>query len=238
VQTFEIAYEADGERMVGFLAAPASGGTGPAVLVAHEGFGITDNARDRARRLAQLGYVAFALDYHGEGQRRPAEQAMARIDAWQADPTGIRARTQAALDVLCATAGVDSGRIAAIGFCFGGAAVLELARSGADLKAVVGFHPSLRTARGAESQNIVGHVLMLVGTDDPFAPLEHRLEFEREMTAAKANWRMILYGGVQHSFTDPNAGDIGMAGIAYDAAADHHSWRAMLDLFEDTIGRP
>lgn len=236
--TREIEYQADGARMVGLMATPDGGGSGPAVLVAHEGGGLTDHARGRARRLAQLGYVAFALDYFGGGKPLAMEQAQPKIRAWVADPAGIRARAGAALDLLLAEPGVDAERVAAIGFCFGGATSLELARTGADLKAVVGFHPGLNTTRQSESRNIKGKVLMLVGAEDPIVPPELRLEFERDMNSAGVDWRLVLYGGVAHSFTNPEIDALGYPGFAYAASADRRSWREMLALFEETIGVP
>ena len=165
-----VGYEADGAHLVGLMCAPEGGGSGPAVLVSHEGPGLTDHARDRARRLADLGYVAFALDYHGGGAPIPLDQAQPRLRAWVADPTGIRARAQAALDLLLAEPGVDPSRVAAIG-----------------------FHPGLNTTRQAESRNIKGEVLMLVGADDPIVPPDLRLAFEKDMTEAKVDWRLVLY---------------------------------------------
>lgn len=238
MQTRDIPYEADGERMVGCMAVPEGGGSGPAVLVAHEGPGLTEHCRDRARRLAQLGYVAFALDYHGGGQPLPLEQAQPRLRDWVADPTGIRARARAAFDILRAEPGVDRSRVAMIGFCFGGATALELARTGADLKAIVGFHPGLNTTRQAESGAIKGKVLMLVGADDPIVPPDLRLAFEKDMTAAKVDWRLVLYGGVGHSFTNPEVDAMNLAGFGYHGGADRRAWREMLDLFGETIGVP
>lgn len=237
-RTREIEYPADGEQMVGLMAVPEGGSLGPAVLVSHEGPGLTDHCRDRARRLADLGYVAFALDYHGAGAPIPLEDAQRRLRAWVADPAGIRARAQAGLDLLLAEPGVDPQRVAAIGFCFGGAASLELARTGADLKAVVGFHPGLNTTRQAESVNIKGKVLMLVGAADPIVPQDLRVAFERDMTEARVDWRINLYGGVGHSFTNPEVNAMNLPGFGYDAQADARSWRAMLDLFAETIGIP
>ncbi|HEY3949159.1 dienelactone hydrolase family protein [Phenylobacterium sp.] len=238
METRDIAYRADGEDLLGYLAVPAGGGRGPAVLVGHEGPGLTEHTKACTRRLAELGYVAFALDYHGGGAPIAMETAQARLRAWFADPAGIRIRAQAGLDVLIAQPDVDPGRVAAIGYCFGGATALELARTGADLKAVVGFHSGLKTGRPQDSANIKGKVLVLMGADDPLVPAEHRADFERDMTAAKVDWRMVVMGGVQHSFTNPDAAGLGIPGIAYDPAADRRSWRAMLDLFAETIGIP
>ena len=234
----DIAYSADGADMVGYLATPTGGGTGPAVLLAHEGPGLSDHAKVRARRLAALGYMVFALDYHGGGVPLPMTEARQRLGIWMADPTGIRARATAALEVLTDQAGVDVKRVAAIGYCFGGTTALELARSGAELAAVVGFHSGLGTARPQDAAAIRGKVLTLIGTADPLIPPEQRAAFEAEMTAAGVDWRMTLYGGVGHSFTNPDADAFNMPGIKYHALSDHRSWRAMLDLFGETIGVP
>ena len=124
-----------------------------------------------------------------------------------------------------------------IGYCFGGTMGLELARAGADIKAVVGFHPGLTLS--ADSSNITGSVLMCVGSDDPFTPADTRLAFEDEMRAAGVrDWTLEVYGGVGHSFTNIRAGLTGRPGLGYDAAADRRSWRSMLHLFDDTIGPP
>jgi dienelactone hydrolase len=144
----------------------------------------------------------------------------------------------AALRALCSQPDVDAGRGAAIGYCYGGAAALELARTGADLKAVVGFHSGLITARAHESINIKGKVLIYLGADDPFVPVQHRQSFEADMTAAGVDWRMILHGGVGHSFTNPDVDALGIEGMAYHASADRLSWSAMLELLPETLGRP
>jgi len=238
MQTKDIAYSADGADMVGYLATPSGGGSGPAVLLCHEGPGLADHAKIRARRLAALGYVVFALDYHGGGVPLPMTEARARLGVWLADPSGIRARATAALKVLTDQPGVDAGRVAAIGYCFGGTTALELARSGARLGCVVGFHSGLGTARPQDASRITGKVLACIGTADPLIPPEQRTAFEVEMTEAGVDWRMNLYGGVGHSFTNPEADAYNMPGIKYHGPSDHRSWRAMLDLFSETIGIP
>lgn len=233
-----IAYSADGADMIGTLALPDGGGTHPAVLVCHEGPGMSDHARDVAKRLAGLGYVAFAMDYHGGGVALPMAEVRGRIGQWMADPTGIRARAAAGLAILTGRPETDTSKVAAIGYCFGGTTSLELARSGADLKAVVGFHSGLATARPQDAVNIKGKVLALIGAADPLIPAEQRTAFEAEMSAAKVDWRINVYGGVGHSFTNPQADAYNMPGIAYDAATDKRSWTAMMDLFAETIGVP
>jgi len=232
----EIEYTADGQRMIGHLAVDdAVGGRRPAVLVAHEGPGLDEHAKLRAERLAALGYVAFALDYHGDGQPLPMDQVMARLGPLMGDPDRTRTLGRAGLDVLLAQAETDPDQVAAIGFCFGGTLALELARGGADLKAVVGFHSGLGTARPEDARNITGTILVCIGADDPIIPPEQRLAFEEEMRAAGVDWRMILFGGAVHSFTNERATGA-MAGVAYNRAADERSWRAMLDLFDEKFG--
>lgn len=206
------------------------------MLLAPEGPGLGDLCRGFARRLAELGYVAYAMDYHGGGQVLPMDQIMPRIMAFMAEPQGIRDIATAALKVLTDQPQTDSGRLAAIGYCFGGTTALELARSGADLKAVVGFHSGLGTARPGDAANIKAKVLVQIGADDPIIPPEQRAAFETEMTAGKVDWRMLLYGGAGHSFTNPEVGALGRPGFDYDEKTDQRSWRAMLDLFGEVFG--
>ena len=236
MRTSDIEYHVAGTRYVGMLALDESSGSKrPGVLVAHEGPGLTELAKSFARRLAEDGYVAFAMDYHGEGRPPERDVAMQRITAHLADPSAIRAIAAAALKVLTDQPQTDVTRLAAIGYCFGGTTVLELARSGADIKATVGFHSGLRTARPQDAVNIRGKVLVQIGADDPIIPPDQRLAFEKEMTDAKVDWRMILYGGAGHSFTNPDVGALGRQGFAYHKPTDQRSWRAMMDLFAETF---
>jgi dienelactone hydrolase len=238
VTTREIEYRADGTVMAGRLAVPGGTGQRPAVLIAHEGPGLDERQRQRAGQLAGLGYVAFALDYHGAGRwYSDHDEMLARLMELAAAPDRIRAIGGAGLDVLLAEPRVDASKVAAIGYCFGGAVVLELARGGAELQAVVGFHPSLTTTRPEDARNITGKVLVCVGADDPFVPVEQRLAFEAEMRAGGVNWQMNVYGGAEHSFTHPDADPArtGRPGIRYHQPAAERSWRAMLDLFAETL---
>jgi len=238
VTTRDISYEADGRTMIGFLALPDGTDRRPGVLVSHEGPGLDDHARSRAVRLAEeLGYVAFALDYHGGG--RPVEdraQMMSRIGELRGDPPRARAIGTAGLDVLCAEARTDHARLGAIGYCFGGTLSLELARGGADLKAVVGFHSGLSTVRPEDARNIVGKVLALIGADDPIVDNAERRAFEEEMRAGGVDWQLHVYGGAVHSFTNPRASGVDIPGIAYHEPTDRRSWQAMLDLFAEVFG--
>jgi len=237
VRIEDIEYEADGLRLVGHLAVDDStAAKRPAVLVAHEGPGLDDHAKGKAERLAQLGYVAFALDYNGEGKPLPMKEVMARLGSLMGDADRIRALGQAGLDILLAQPETDPDRVAAIGFCFGGTMVLELARSGADLKAVVGFHSGLGTSRPEDAANIKGTVLVIIGTEDPIVPPEQRRAFEEEMRAGNVDWRMHLHGGIGHSFTNPRAGMLKTPGIEYHETTDERSWRAMIDVFDEALG--
>ena len=235
--TRDITYEADGRTMVGTLALPDGNDQRPGVLVCHEGPGLDDHARAVAVRLAdELGYVAFALDYHGGG--KPLENRddmMARIGEFRTDPLRTRAIGTAGLDVLCAEPRTDPDRLAAIGYCFGGTLSIELARGGADLKAAVGFHAGLGTARPEDAKNIKGKVLALIGADDPIVNNEQRREFEEEMTAGGVDWQLVVYGGAVHSFTNPRASQIDLPGIAYNEPTDRRSWQAMCDLFAEVF---
>jgi len=225
-------------RLLGQLALDETRpGWRPGVLVCHEGSGLTDHTKIIARRLAQLGYVAFAMDYYGDGKPlTDRAEITARLTPWFADPTGIRARAGIALKVLAARPEVDATRLAAIGYCFGGTTVLELARAGEDLKCVVGFHSGLATARPQDAVNVKGKILVNIGAEDPLIPPERRAEFEAEMRAGEVDWRMILYAGAAHSFTNPAIDARNLPGFKYHEPTDRRSWRAMLDLFEETLG--
>jgi dienelactone hydrolase len=236
VEIKDLDYAADGSKLIGRLALPEGNDTRPAVLIAHEGGGLDDYQKGRAARFAELGYVAFALDYHGGGAPLPDENTIDRRcrDLWFA-PERIRALALAGLDVLLAEPRADASRVAAVGYCFGGAVVLELARSGADVKAVVGFHPRLATQRPHDAANIRGKVLVCVGTEDPLISAQERLAFEEEMRAGGVDWRMNLYGGTEHSFTNPTSDTAGRPGVSYHHVSDDRAWRAMLDLFDETL---
>jgi dienelactone hydrolase len=232
----EVTYAVDGATMVGRLAVPAGEGSGPAVLIAHEANGLDDEQADRARRLAELGYVALAVDYHGGGRVLAGPAAVdARLAELAADPEGATRLVAAGLDVLTGHPRVDPSRVAAIGYCQGGALVLALARTGADLRAVVGFHPGLTARDPAGSARITGAVLVCVGSDDPYVPAADRSAYAQEMAAAGVDWQLHVYGGAAHSFTHPNAGRAGRLGLAYHRPSAERAWRAMLDLFDEVL---
>ena len=238
-----LSYQADGLTMKGELffepSSVGHGGRRAGVLVFPEAFGLSQHALSRAKRLAEQGYVALACDLHGDGKLvDELEPAIALLKPLYAEPTKTRERAGRALDALVARPEVDAARIAAIGFCFGGTMALELARSGADVKAIVGFHSGLGTAAPkSDAKNIKGRVLVCIGADDPMINAEQRAGFETEMREAGCDWQMHLYGNTVHSFTNKGAAKRGMPdAIRYSAEADARSAAAMMQLFGETLG--
>ena len=230
-----IRYEVDGKSFTGYLADGSGGRRVPGVLVAHEGAGLVEHPKQRTRRLAELGYVAFAMDIFG-GTDLPLEEAKAIVRELRADRAMLRRRAHAALDVLVAHPGVDAQQLAAIGFCFGGTAVLELVRDAADVRCVVGFHAGLDAPPSSDANKFQGKLLVCLGEQDPVVTAEHRDTFVTEMAAGGVDWQMIVYGGAAHSFTNPDIDAYGYPGFAYDAVADRRSWLAMRNLFDETLG--
>ncbi|HEX5268287.1 MAG TPA: dienelactone hydrolase family protein [Acidimicrobiales bacterium] len=236
MRTESIEYTADGRDLIGHLAVDdTTEGPRPAVLVCHEGPGLDDHARGRAERLASLGYAAFALDYHGGGKPLERDEMMGRLGELIPDALRTRALAQAGLDILLAQPEADRSRVAAIGYCFGGTMALELARSGADLRAVVGFHSGLGTSRPEDARQIKASVLVCIGADDPMVPDGQRRGFEEEMRAAGVDWRLYLFGGAVHSFTNERADQAGFDGVRYHRPTDERSWQAMIDLFDERL---
>lgn len=237
----QLHYDADRLHMTSELYLPAGGNAHRAgVLVFPEAFGLGEHAKSRAERLAQLGYAALACDLHGGGSMiSDMEEVMGLLAPLRANPARIRARAEGALNALRARPEVDSARIASIGFCFGGTMSLELARGGADIRAVVGFHSGLQTVQPQDAKNIRARILVCIGADDPGIPPEMRADFEREMRAGGVDWQLHLYGGVLHSFTNPKADALGRPEFArYDAQADARSWASMRALFAEALDKP
>lgn len=230
----DIRYEIDGRVCTGYVAYPAHGGDAPGILVFPGGSGLGAHARERTDRLAELGYLAFAADLFGhkvEGVEQAQTLTRELTENWQ----DMRRRATAALNVLLAQPGVDTNRLAVIGFCFGGQVALELARSGADLRAVVGFHSELETRRPQDAAGIKGKVLICLGNSDRFVSAANREHFLAEMTGAGVDCQMLLFAGIQHSFTDRHAEASGIPGLKYDATADRRSWAAMRSLFDEVL---
>jgi dienelactone hydrolase len=238
MQIHDIDYRADAVNLRGYLACDETvAGQRPGVLVFHEGLGLGDFVMARARQLAELGYVALAADMFGDRrQARNLQEVANLVGSLRNDPELLRGRGRAALAALAALPQVDANRMAAIGFCFGGSVVLELAREGADLKAAVSFHGVLTTRTAAVAGKVKASVLVLTGADDPLAPPEQVLAFENEMRAAEVkDWQVISYGNTLHGFTNPAADGSMMRTALYSAQADRRSWASMRGLFDEVL---
>lgn len=238
IKTEEIEYRHGDTVLQGFLAYDdAAGEKRPGVLIVHEWWGHNDYVRSRAEQLAKLGYVAFALDMYGKGVRTDDPEAAGKLARpFYQDTALTRERASAGLKILADHARVDRTKLAAIGYCFGGKVALELARSGADLAAVVSFHGSLGTAEPAGEGAVKATVLVCHGADDPFIPAAEKAAFLDEMKKAKADLIFVEYAGAVHAFTNPAADGIKLPGAKYDETADRRSWRHMRDLLEEKFG--
>ncbi len=225
----EVEYRVGETVFKGYLAEnPALKGKRPAVLVVHEWWGHNEYARKRARMLAEMGYVALAVDMFGDGKtaRHPDDAGKFAGEVMKNKQVG-EARFNAALDFIKQQPSVDPARIVAIGYCFGGGVVLHMARQGADLKGVVSFHGSLATDSPAQAGAVKARVLVFNGEEDKMIPPEQVAAFKEEMTKAGASFRYVGYPGVKHSFTNPDADGYAVKfklPLAYDKKADRNSW--------------
>jgi dienelactone hydrolase len=238
MQTHDIDYRDEAVNLHGYLAYDETAAERrPGVLVFHEGVGLNEFAMGRARMLAELGYVALAADMFGDRrQARNLQEVAKLVGALRNEPEKLRGRGRAALATLAALPQVDANRLGAIGFCFGGSVVLELAREGADLKAVVSFHGVLATRMPAISANVKASVLICTGADDPLAPPEQVAAFENEMRAAIVrDWQVISYGNTLHGFTNPAADGSMMRTALYNEQADRRSWASMRSLLDEVF---
>lgn len=233
VQTRAVDYQDGDTRLRGHLYWDDEiDGKRPGVLVVHEWWGLNDYAKERARTLAELGFVAFAADMYGD--QRVTEHAQeaagwmkqitANIEAWQR-------RALLGLEQLRADPAVDGQRLAAVGYCFGGATVMQLAYAGADLDGVVSFHGSLPPATPEQAARVKAKVLAAHGAADAFVPADRIAKFQQALSEAGVSWEMDIYGGVRHAFTNPNADSHGMDNLKYDPVADRRSWARMQDFF-------
>jgi dienelactone hydrolase len=211
-------------------------GKRPGVLVVHEWTGINNYTKMRLKKLAELGYTAFAADIYGKGVR-PTDMKDAGTTAaiYKSNRPLFRRRVNLAFDQLKKHKTVDTTKTAAIGYCFGGTGVLELARSGADLRGVVSFHGGLSTPTPADAKNIKAKVLALHGADDKFVTAEEVSGFETEMRDGGVDWQLVKYSKAVHSFTNPDAGNNPASGMAYNAEADRRSWQEMQDFFNEVL---
>jgi dienelactone hydrolase len=240
IKTEVVEYNQGDTALEGFLAYDdAVQGKRPAILVAHTWTGVSDFIRTRSTELAKMGYVVFAPDIYGKGVRpKPPVETRQEMGKYTGNRPLLRSRVQAGLDVLRANPMTDTGKVIAIGFCFGGTTVLELARTGADVLGVVSFHGGpLDSPTPDDARNIKGRVLVLHGADDPNVPASQVTAFEKEMRDAKVDWQLVAYGNTVHSFTDPAAGNDNSKGAAYNEKADKRSWIAMQDFFKEILSR-
>lgn len=229
-----VTYRDGDQPLTGFFA-PAPGGRRPGVLVVPAWLGVTDSIKDRARRLAAAGYSAFAADVFG---REPDVAAGPRpmVEPFRADRRMFRRRVRAALDALTQQPECDPGRVAAMGYCFGGNAVLELARDGAPLLAVVSFHGELDTPLPARPGDIKGKVLVLTGDADPVVPFEEVAAFRDEMRSAKADWEVGIYSGAKHSFTgEGSLGAERTPEAVLNPQAEARSWQRTMNFFAEVF---
>lgn len=235
LRTSAIDYRQGDTALEGYLAYDDSvTGTRPGIIVVHEWKGITAYERGRAEQLARLGYVVLVADIYGKGVRPQSSEEARKIAAiYRENRALMRARVQAALEALRRSELVDRSRIAAIGYCFGGTAALELARSGADLAGVVSFHGGLATPRPEDAKKIKGKVLVLHGGNDPNVPDPQLVAFMQEMRQAGVDWQVNIYGGAVHAFTNPASGSNPASGAAYNERADRRSWQAMRLFFDE-----
>lgn len=211
-------------------------GARPGVVVVHEWMGLDDYAKSRARQLAEQGYIALAADIYGQGVKVSDMKQAAEISGrFKGDRPLLRRRVRAAYDTLVGQKNVDKDKMLAIGFCFGGTTVLELARSGAPVAGVVSFHGGLDTPTPADAKNIKGKVLVLHGAIDPFVKPAEVDAFQKEMNDAKVDYQFIAYGGAVHKFSNPEAGDNVASGAAYDKMADQRSQKAMKTFFDEIV---
>ncbi|ALJ01445.1 dienelactone hydrolase [Rufibacter tibetensis] len=233
IKTQVVEYKEGTTTLEGYLAYDASKkGKLPAVLVVHEWNGISDYTRKRCEQLAKMGYVAFAADIYGKGVRpKTPQESAAEAGKYKNNVPLLRQRVNAALAQVKKQPNVDASRVAAIGYCFGGTTVLELARSGADVAGVVSFHGGLATPSPADAKNIKAKVLVAHGAIDPFVPKAEVDAFFKEMNDANVDYQFIAYSNAVHSFTNPEAGSDIKKGAAYNAAADRRSWEAMKQFF-------
>ena len=239
MSSFErVTCEHGGLTLIGQLARPADGGTGALVMVFPSALGLGDHALASVQQLAESGYSALGIDMYGDGLAVGYTEGTKTGGFFQelvGNPDLLRDRAGAWLETARALQGVDPARIAAIGYCFGGYCVLELARTGAEVKAVVSYHGLLTTQRPAAPGTIKAEVVAYCGAKDPYAPLTDVDKLRAEMAEVGARYQITTFGEAEHSFTDPRANSSGMPGISYNETAARMAWAGTLALFSELL---
>jgi dienelactone hydrolase len=234
-----VEYKQADTTLEGYFAEPPDAkGKAPGILIVHDWMGVATYSKERADQLAKLGYVALVADIYGKGVRPDGPAAAAKLAGiYKNDRALFRKRLLAGLDQLKQHPHVGSANIAAIGYCFGGTGVLELARTGAPVKGVVSFHGGLDSTNPDDGKNIKARVLILHGADDPHVSADGIAAMTKEFNAAGVDWQMISYSGAVHSFSNPHAGTNTASGNAYDAKSDKRSWEHMMTFFRELFDR-
>jgi dienelactone hydrolase len=240
VKTETVEYNVGGVLMEGYLAYDATlKGRQPAVIIVHEWWGINDYIRKRAEQVAGLGYVAFAADMYGKGNRATTAQEAGALSSalLGGDRKVARERIRGALDTLLKNELVDPKRVAVMGYCFGGTVALECARGGAEIAAAASFHGGLGTPNPAEAKNIRARIIAFHGADDTFVPPAQVAAFEEEMRKGGVDWQLVSFGDAVHSFTNPASGNDKTRGAAYNEKADRRSWEYLKVFLKEAFGQ-
>ncbi|MEK2644552.1 dienelactone hydrolase family protein [Bdellovibrio sp. BCCA] len=237
VKTEPVEYKDGKTTLEGFLAYDDTvTSPRPAVVIVHQWMGLTDHEKNSAQRLAQQGYVAFALDIYGKGVRPGSPQEAGKLATqYKSDIKSFRQREKAALDFISKNKKVDPKRIVIIGYCFGGTGALEAARAGFPVIGAVSFHGGLSTPNPQETKSVKPKLLVMHGAIDPNVPLTEVEGFMKEMNDAKADYQFIAYSGAVHAFTQKEAGNDPSKGVAYNEAADRRSWQAFMDFLHEVV---
>jgi dienelactone hydrolase len=238
IQTKTVLYR-DGDTVLeGFVAYDDAKTAAPGVMIVHQWKGIGEYEKGRARMLAEMGYVGFCADIYGQGIRPTnAQESGQQASKYRGDLELFRKRLNLGLEELKKQPGVDASKLAAIGYCFGGTGALELARSGAEVKAVVSFHGGLGTTRPEDAKRIKAKVLVAHGAVDPLVPPAQVSAFQKEMEDAKVDYVFVAYAGAVHSFTEVGAGNNPDSPARYDEKADRRSWQHMKEFLAEAFGR-
>lgn len=236
MQTRDITYQGGGKTLTGYLADGSNGKKTAGILICHQGGGLRDHEKERAGKLAALGYVAFACDMYGAVATK-MEEAGPLMNELSSNPALWQARVQAGIDTLKAQTNVDASRLAAIGFCFGGGTMIQMARWAKDMKCLVAFHPGMQGLPEKDDRPVVTKIMICAGQKDPLIPADARERFLKLMADANADCQYITYAKAGHSFTDKTVAQFNIPNFEYEADTDRRSWAAMRDLFDETLGK-